>query len=130
MALFKFTKAILAGKPIDVYNYGRMRRDFTFITDIVAGIIASLDKSYPYEIFNIGNNTPVELNYFIECIEKNLGRKAIRNEMPMQPGDVPETYANIDNAKEKLGYSPTVSIEEGIARFIGWYKEFYGVNDG
>ncbi len=125
MALFKFTKAILSGKPIDVYNNGRMKRDFTYISDIVAGVLAALDKNYAYELFNLGNSNTVELNYFIEVIEQALGKKAQRNNMPMQPGDVPATSADIKKSREKLGFNPKVNIEEGIKNFISWYKDYY-----
>jgi UDP-glucuronate 4-epimerase len=126
MALFKFTKAILAGKPIDVYNHGKMKRDFTYIDDIVAGVLASIDRASDYEIFNLGNSNTVELLYFIECIEKALGKKADKNMMPMQPGDVPETYADIDRSREILGFDPKTNIEEGITKFIAWYKQWLG----
>ena len=125
MALFKFTEAILQDRPIDVYNHGKMKRDFTFITDIVSGILASLDKSYPWEVFNLGNSQPVELTYFIQCIEKELGRKARMNLLPLQPGDVPETTADIDKSRRMLGFSPKVGIEQGIKEFIAWYKAYY-----
>jgi UDP-glucuronate 4-epimerase len=124
MALFKFTKAILAGQPIDVYNYGKMRRDFTYITDLVAGILAALDKDLPWEIFNLGNSHTVELLYFIRCLEKELGRKATLNLLPLQPGDVPETVADIQKSREILGFNPSVQIEEGIQHFAAWYKEY------
>ncbi len=124
MALFKFTRAILAGKPIDVYNHGKMKRDFTYIDDIVAGVLASIDRASDYEIFNLGNSNTVELLYFIECIENALGRKAEKNMMPIQPGDVPETYADIDYSRKVLGFDPKTNIEEGISRFIEWYKEW------
>ena len=127
MALFKFAKAIMEGKHIDVYNYGKMKRDFTYIDDIITGTVSALKKSYPYEIFNLGNNTPVELEYFIECIEKEFGKKAERNNMPIQPGDVPATYADIDRSTKMLGYKSTTSIEEGIKRTIKWYKEHYNI---
>lgn len=127
MALFKFTKAILEGKPIDVYNFGKMKRDFTYITDIVQGTVASLEKDYPYEVFNLGNSKSVELNYFIEVIEKELGKKAQKNLLPLQPGDVPETFADIDKSRQMLGFDPQVSIEQGIQKFIAWYKEYYQV---
>lgn len=125
MALFLFTKAILADKPIDVYNHGKMKRDFTYITDIVNGILASLDKNYPYEIFNLGNSNTVELSYFIECIEKELGKKAKQNLLPMQPGDVPVSFADIEKSRKMLGFEPKVRIEEGIRNFIRWYKEYF-----
>jgi len=127
MALFLFTKAILANKPIDVFNFGKMKRDFTYIDDIASGIIASLDKSYPYEIFNLGNNHPVDLNYFIELIEKELGKTAQKNLLPLQAGDVPETFADIDDTKNKLQWQPQTSIEDGIKNFIKWYKEYYKI---
>jgi UDP-glucuronate 4-epimerase len=125
MALFKFTKAILAGEPIDVYNHGKMKRDFTFVSDIVSGIVASLDKNHPYEIFNLGNSSTVELSYFIECIENELGKKARKNLLPMQPGDVPETSADIDKSRRLLGFDPQVKIEEGIREFLKWYRAYY-----
>lgn len=128
MALFLFTENILADKPINVFNNGKHKRDFTYIDDIVSGIIASLDNcsNCGYEIFNLGNNQPVELEYFISTIEDKLGKKAIKNYLPLQIGDVPETYANIDKANEKLGYEPKTSIEDGIDKFINWYKQYYG----
>ena len=127
MALFKFTKAIVEGKPIDVYNFGKMERDFTYVDDIVAGVTACLDKPFRYEVFNLGNNKPADLMYFISLIEKELGIKAEKNYLPMQPGDVPKTYADIDHSKEKLGYEPVTSLEEGVRKFIEWYKDFYRV---
>jgi len=128
MSLFLFTKAILENKPIDVFNFGKMKRDFTYIDDIVSGIIASLDKSYPYEIFNLGNNNPVDLEYFIQCIENSLGKKAVKNYLPMQPGDVPASFADIDYSIEKLGFRPKTSIEQGVDNFINWYKEYFEIN--
>ena len=127
MALFKFAEAILNDKPIDVYNHGKMKRDFTFISDIVDGIVASLDKNYPYEVFNLGNSHMVELNYFIECIEKELGKKAKKNMLPMQPGDVPATNADIEHSKKMLGFSPKVKIEQGIKEFLAWYRDYYKI---
>ncbi|MCD4760844.1 GDP-mannose 4,6-dehydratase [bacterium] len=127
MALFLFTKAMLADQPIKVFNHGNMERDFTYIDDIVQGTIAALEKSYPYEIFNLGNNKSVQLNYFIELTEKELGRTAKKELLPMQPGDVASTCADIDNSKEKLGFQPTTSIEEGIKKSITWYKKYYRV---
>ncbi|MCC7430056.1 GDP-mannose 4,6-dehydratase [bacterium] len=123
MALFIFAKAIMEGKPIDIFNYGKMKRDFTFVTDIVAGIEASIERNHPCEVFNLGNNNPVELLYFVELIEKELGKTTTKNLLPIQPGDVPETSADIDYSTEKLGYYPKVSVEEGIKKFIEWYKE-------
>ncbi len=143
MALFLFTKAILAGKPIQVFNEGRMQRDFTFIDDIVEGVLRTLDhvarpnpawnsaepdpgtSPAPYRIYNIGNNNPVELTRFIAAIETALGRKAIRELLPMQPGDVPATAADVADLQADVGFSPNTSIETGIARFIDWYKEYY-----
>ena len=127
MALFKFTRAILSGQAIDVFNFGKMKRDFTYITDIVSGITASLEKNYPYEIFNLGNSSAVELLYFIECIEKELGKKAKINLMPLQPGEVTETYADIEKSRSMLGYAPKVKIEDGIREFIRWYKQYYKI---
>jgi len=124
MALFKFTNKIVQGKPIDVYNYGKMQRDFTYIDDIVDGVISALDHSYPYEIFNLGNSDSIELGYFIECLEKELGQEAEKNMMPIQPGDVPITFADIEYSRKKLDFDPKVKIEEGVHRFIEWYKEW------
>jgi len=126
MALFKFAKAILENKSIDVYNYGKMKRDFTYIDDIVSGVVSSLDKSFSYEIFNLGNSNTVDLLYFIECIERELGKKGKKNLMEIQPGDVCETFADIEYSREKLGFDPKVKIEVGIKYFIDWYKKYYG----
>jgi UDP-glucuronate 4-epimerase len=143
MALFLFTKAILEGKPIDVFNYGKMRRDFTYIDDIVEGVVRTLDNiaqpnpdwsgatpdagtsNAPYRLYNIGNNNPVELLYLIETLEKTLGRTAEKNLLPIQPGDVPATYADVDDLIRDVGFKPSTSIEEGIARFVEWYKEYF-----
>ena len=124
MALWLFTEAILSGKPIDVYNYGNMRRDFTFIDDIVSGIIAALfsknlDK---YEVFNLGNHKSEQLLDMIGIIETELGITAIKNMMPMQPGDIPESFADIEKARIKLNYIPSTTIAKGIPEFISWYK--------
>src|SRR3989344_4774037 len=127
MALFKFTKAILEDEPIDVYNYGKMKRDFTFITDIVEGVIKALDNVKGYEIFNLGNSKTVELTYFIECIEKELHKTARKNLLPLQQGDVPETFAEIEKTKKILGWEPKVSIEQGVKEFIKWYKEYHKI---
>ena len=145
MALFLFTKAILEGKPIDVFNYGKMQRDFTFIDDIVEGVSRVIDSvpagdtgwsganpdpgtSYaPYKIYNIGNNNPVELLRFIEVLEKALGKEAQKNLLPIQAGDVPATYADVDDLMRDVGFKPATSIEEGIARFVAWYRDFYKV---
>ncbi len=145
MALFLFTRSILDGKPIDVYNEGRMRRDFTYIDDIVEGVVRVTDltpapnpawngdapdpgTSYaPYRIYNIGNNNPVELLRFIEVLEEKLGRKAIRNLLPIQPGDVPATCANVDDLMRDTGFAPKTLIEEGVGRFVEWYRKYYKV---
>lgn len=145
MALFLFTKAILEGKPIDVFNNGKMLRDFTYVEDIVEGIVrlikfpAKPNENWssdnpdpatsfaPYKIYNIGNNNPVELAYFIEVIEKCLGKKAIKNFLPIQKGDVPRTYANVDDLMNDVGYKPSTSLEYGIGQFIEWYKKYYNV---
>lgn len=126
MALFIFTDAILKDQPIEVYNFGKMRRDFTYIDDIVQGVLASMDRPVPYAIYNLGNSRAVDLLYFIECIEKELGKKAEKKMLPMQPGDVVETYADISESERDLGFQPATGIEEGIARFISWYKSYYG----
>jgi len=143
MALFLFTRNILAGKPIDVYNYGKCRRDFTYIDDIVEGVIRTLDQipepnpewsgntpdsatsMAPYRLYNIGNNQPVELLHFIKVIEECLGRKAQQNLLPLQPGDVPATYADIDDLMRDVGFRPSTPIEEGIKKFIEWYRDYY-----
>lgn len=145
MALFLFTKNILAGKPIDVFNFGKHRRDFTYIDDIVEGVIRVLDRipepnpdwsgdapdsassSAPYRLYNIGNNQPVELMYYIEVLEKCLGKKAEMNLLPLQPGDVPATYANVDDLVRDVGYKPDMSVEQGIANFVTWYRDYHGV---
>lgn len=145
MALFLFTKAILSGEPIKVFNEGRMRRDFTYIDDIVEGVfrtaeqIAAPDPQWsaatpdpgtsaaPYRIYNIGNNQPVELNRFIEVIESAVGKKARKELLPMQPGDVPATYADIEALEQAVGFRPSTSIEDGVERFVRWYREYYAV---
>jgi UDP-glucuronate 4-epimerase len=126
MALFIFTKAITKNQPIEVYNFGKMRRDFTYIDDIVQGVLASMDRPVPYAIYNLGNSRAVDLLYFIECIEKELGKKAEKKMLPMQPGDVVETYADLSESERDLGFQPTTRIEEGIASFSNWYRSFYG----
>lgn len=146
MSLFLFTKNILAGQPIDVFNFGRHARDFTYIDDIVEGVVRTLDRvaasnpewsgatpdpatsSAPYRLYNIGNNQPVELMYFIECIEKAVGKKAIKNMLPMQPGDVEKTYADVEALAADTGFRPKTPIEEGIRRFVAWYKQYYGIS--
>lgn len=145
MALFLFTRAILSGEPIQVFNHGKMKRDFTYVDDIVEGVIRTLDhvaapnrawrgdqpdpgtSSAPYRLYNIGNNSPVELMYLIETLEKSLGKTAEKIMMPIQPGDVPETYANVEALIEDVGFQPATSIEDGVAQFVDWYRGFYGV---
>lgn len=134
MAYFKFTKAILEDKPIDVYNNGDMLRDFTYIDDIVESMVRLIDNGFsdskdevPHRVFNIGNNKPVKLGDFIDVIESELGIKAKKNMLPMQPGDVPVTYADIDPLIEEIDFKPETSIEEGLKNFVGWYKEYYKV---
>jgi UDP-glucuronate 4-epimerase len=121
MAIYKFTKRIDEGTPIDMYGDGTSQRDYTFIEDIVSGIIASLDKEMGYEVINLGNSQTVELKKLISIIEENLGKKAIINKKPMQPGDVERTFADISKAKKLLGYNPQTNIEEGIKKFVEWY---------
>jgi UDP-glucuronate 4-epimerase len=143
MALFKFTENILAGKPIDVFNYGHHRRDFTYVDDIVHGIVGALDRialpnpdwdgenpdpatsKAPYRIYNIGNSRPIELMRYIEVLEDCLGRKAQKNLLPMQPGDVPDTWADVDDLVADIGYRPETSIEEGVRNFVDWYLLHY-----
>lgn len=127
MANYLFTSKMVKGEKIPVFNFGNMRRDFTYVSDIVAGVLSALDKAYPYEIFNLGNNEVVELSYFIKCIEDVLGVKAKQDLLPIQKGDVPTTYADISKAKGMLGYNPRVSIEEGIKNYIVWFKEYYNI---
>jgi UDP-glucuronate 4-epimerase len=139
MAYYKFTQAILAGKPIDVYNYGDMKRDFTYIDDIVEGVVRVIDRIpepqhseftnaiAPYKIYNIGNNQPVTLRSFITAIETACGAKAVENQLPMQPGDVPITYADIDDLVKDVGFRPVTTVEEGIGKFMAWYREYYKV---
>lgn len=145
MSPFKFTKAILAGQPIDVYNYGKHRRDFTYIDDIVEGVIRTLDhpaqsnlnwqginpdpssSRAPWRVYNIGNQQPVELMDYIGAIETQLGRKATLNLLPLQPGDVPDTYADVEALVAEVGYRPATNLQTGIARFIEWYRHYYQV---
>lgn len=145
MALFLFTKAILEGKPIKVFNHGKMQRDFTYVDDIVeavarlvtcipdgnprwSGAVPDPASSFaPYRLYNIGNNNPVELMYLIEVLESCLGKKAIKEFLPMQPGDVPATYADVDDLVKDVGFRPDTPIEVGVERFVEWYRSFYGV---
>jgi len=125
MAIFKFTKNILAGKPIEIFNFGRHARDFTYIDDIVDGVVAALDKSYPFKIINLGNSKAVSLKYLISLLEKSLGKKAIKKVLDLQPGDMKKTNANITEAKKLLDYSPKIRIKEGVNKFIKWYTGYY-----
>ena len=143
MALFKFTKAILENKPIDVYNHGKMRRDFTYIDDIVEGVVRVIDKistpnpkwssdapdpctsPAPYQLYNIGNNNPIELMHYIETLEKALGKTAQKNMLPMQAGDVAATYADVEDLERDIDFKPQTTVEEGIGRFVEWYKQYY-----
>lgn len=145
MALFMFTRNILEGKPIDVFNYGRHRRDFTYIDDIVEGVIRTLDRvaepnpawsgaepdsgtSFaPYRLYNIGNNQPVELLHYIQVLEDCLGMKAEKNLLPLQPGDVPDTYADVQDLVNDVGYRPCTPVEQGVENFVRWYRDFYKV---
>jgi len=145
MALFLFTKAILEGRPIDVFNYGNMKRDFTYVDDIVEGVIRVMDRNaaanpdydpiaadpatsnVPYRVFNIGNNNPVQLLDFIGAIEEALGQKAEKRLLPLQDGDVPATYANTDQLNDWVGFVPGTTVQEGVGRFIAWYRDYYKV---
>lgn len=144
MALFKFTRNILMGRPIDVFNYGNHRRDFTYIDDIVTGVVRCLDRlpqpnpewdsdhpdpctsNVPYRIYNIGNQEPVELMKYIEVLEDKLGRKAEKNLLPLQPGDVPDTWADVEDLVLDVDYRPDTPVEEGVGRFVDWYLSYYG----
>jgi len=144
MALFLFTKSILEGKPIDLFNHGRMRRNFTYVDDVVEGIVRVIPRPpapdpewdsvsgdpsrsrAPYKIYNIGNDEPIELTDFVALIEEHLGRKALINPLPIQPGDVPVTFADVEDMMRDTGYRPSTPIETGIARFIEWYRSYYG----
>ena len=145
MALFKFTKAIFEGRPVEVYNHGKMKRDFTYVDDIVDAMIPLMDQipkidpdwdsanpdpstsSAPYRIYNIGNNQPTELSYFIEVLERAIGKKADLKYLPMQPGDVLSTYADVEALADVVGFKPKTNIEDGIAKFVAWYREYYQV---
>jgi UDP-glucuronate 4-epimerase len=146
MALFLFTKNILEGKPIDVFNHGHHKRDFTFVDDIAEGVVRACDRpatpnndwsgdhpdpatsSAPFRIYNIGNNAPVELSRYIEVLEDCLGKKAIQNMLPLQPGDVPDTFADVEDLVRDVGYKPATPVEVGIRRFVDWYLEYYKTN--
>lgn len=125
MALFLFTKAILNDEPIELYNGGDMKRDFTFVEDIVDGFAKALEKPMGYEIINLGHGRPVHLRDFVSTLEQVLGKKATITEKPMQPGDVPETYADVSKAKELLGFTAQMPIEQGVEQFVRWYREYY-----
>jgi len=125
MALFKFVKNIIEGGTIDVYNHGKMKRDFTYVGDIVKGVLSAINKPMGYEIINLGNNHPIELTKFISTIENVMGKKVKKRMLPMQSGDVPITYANINKAKKLLNYNPTINIEEGVKNFVEWYRGYY-----
>jgi UDP-glucuronate 4-epimerase len=145
MALFLFTRKILAGEPIDVFNHGKHTRDFTYIDDIVEGVIRTLDKvatpdaafdalnpnpgtsSAPYRLYNIGSHRPIELARYIEVIEENLGKTAQKNLLPLQPGDVPDTYADVSELTTDVGYSPSTPVETGVKHFVTWYRDYYRV---
>jgi UDP-glucuronate 4-epimerase len=144
MAMFIFTKAILEGRPIPVFNYGRMQRDFTYIDDVVEGVIRTSDRvaapnpdwdgknpdpgtsRAPFRVYNIGNNTPVELSYVVSLLEKELGRRAEQILLPMQPGDLPATCADVEDLMRDVGYRPSTSIEDGVHRFVSWFREYHG----
>ncbi|EFK97821.1 NAD dependent epimerase/dehydratase f [sediment metagenome] len=125
MALFLFTRAILENKPIDVYNYGNMRRSFTYIDDIVSGVLSCLKKPFSYEIFNLGNNKSATLIEYIETIEKKLGITAVKNMLPLQPGDVMATEADLTHVKEKIGFEPKTNIDAGVGKFVDWFRDYY-----
>lgn len=145
MAMFRFTEAILAGRPIDVYNHGDMRRDFTYVDDVVEGIVRVSDRparpdpnwtgakpdpagsDAPYRVYNIGNNSPVELMHLIELLERELGRVAEKRMLPMQAGDVPATYADVAALERDVGYKPSTPLAEGVKRFVAWYRDYYSV---
>jgi len=145
MAMYLFTKAILADEPLRVFNHGRMRRDFTYVDDVIEGVVRTLDRpatpnpdwdaaapdpatsSAPYRVYNIGNNQPVELMRLIEVLEATLGREAVKRFEPIQPGDVPATYADVDDLMRDVGFRPSTPIEAGVERFVAWYREYHGV---
>jgi UDP-glucuronate 4-epimerase len=145
MALFKFTRAILAGQPIDLYNHGKHSRDFTYIDDIVEGVLRVLDhpaepdpdwsgrqpspasSKAPWRVYNIGSNNPVMLEKYVEILEKALGREAIKNLLPIQPGDLPDTYADVSGLEEEFDFKPATPVEEGVKNFVAWYRDYYQV---
>ena len=125
MALFLFTNSILDGKPIDIYNFGRMKRDFTYIDDIVDGTISALNSPFRYEIFNLGNSKAVELMELVKIVQEELGLEVEKNFLPLQAGDVPETYANIEKTRRMLSFNPKTSLRTGIRKFLTWYRDYY-----
>jgi UDP-glucuronate 4-epimerase len=145
MALFLFTKSILEGRPIDVFNYGKHRRDFTYVDDIVGGVVAALDhiatpnadwnsdspdpatSPAPYRLYNIGNARPVDLMHYIAVLEERLGRKAEMNMLPLQAGDVPDTWADVEDLARDVGYRPATPVETGVARFVDWYLDYHQI---
>jgi UDP-glucuronate 4-epimerase len=144
MAAYLFTKAILAGEPINVFNGGRMRRDFTYVGDVAEAVVRVMDaipepnpdwssndpdpatSNAPFRIFNIGNSEPVELDHFISVLERLIGKQAIRNDLPLQPGDVLSTSADTSDLEAEINYRPRTSIEDGLAKFVSWYRKYYG----
>lgn len=146
MALFKFTKAILNGEKVQVFNFGKHKRDFTFIDDIVEGVARVLDTPAspnldwnklepapgsslaPWRLYNIGNNKPVDLMQFISALESRLGRKATIEMLPLQPGDVPDTFANVDELVNNFNYKPSTSVKDGVKKFVHWYKEYFQIS--
>jgi UDP-glucuronate 4-epimerase len=127
MAYYRFSHKICEGEPISIFNHGKMKRDFTYIDDIVKGTVAAIDLGAACDVFNLGNNRPVELLYFIELLEEALGKKAVKNMLPMQAGEVVETFADIEKSQKILGFRPEVSIEEGIRRFTDWFKQYHNL---
>jgi UDP-glucuronate 4-epimerase len=134
MATYLFTGAILAGRPITLFNHGRMRRDFTYVDDIVAGVLAALDRpphgdggGPPHALYNLGNNRSVKLRDFVAVLEEALGRRAAIEFAPMQPGDVPASWADIESSRRDLGFEPKTPIEEGLPRFVAWYRSYHGL---
>jgi UDP-glucuronate 4-epimerase len=145
MAMWIFAKSILEGKPVTLFNYGKMRRDFTYVDDVVESVTRLVNKpaqpdpswsgaspnpsrsAAPWRIYNIGNNNPVEITYVVELLEKALGKTAKRELLPIQPGDVPETYADVDDLMRDVGFRPSTSIEDGVARFVKWFREYHKV---
>jgi UDP-glucuronate 4-epimerase len=131
MAYFSFTQAILAGRPIDVFNHGQMRRDFTYIDDIAEGVLRVLDQPAagepPHRLYNIGNHQPMPLMEFIGILEEALGRQALKNYLPMQDGDVPATYADTSALRAAVGFQPATPVAEGLRRFVAWYRDYYTI---